>query len=127
MRETKLGMMPVGGANVFLPRQVGSTRALEILLTGNNFSARTLYDWGFLNRVVPGDKLMEEAVSLARTIAENGPRSVRGMVRCSREIQGKTLEDAFKAEFNIGSKVLLSEDPREGIQAQKEKRKPNFK
>jgi len=127
MRETKLGIMPISGSNVFLSRQVGYARAMEILLTGDNFSAPTLYEWGFLNRVVPREKLMDEAMSLAETIAANGPRSVRAMVRCSRMIQGKSLEEALILETEIGAPIFVSEDAREGVQAQKEKRKPVFK
>jgi enoyl-CoA hydratase len=126
MRETTLGIMPTGGSNVFLPLQVGQTRALEILLTGNNFTAKTLYEWGFLNRLVPREKLMEEAMALAERIAGNGPRSVRAMVRCSREIVGKSLDEALDIEFRTGIPVFSSDDAREGIRAQKEKRKPNF-
>lgn len=126
MRETTLGIMPVGGSNVFLPVQVGSTRALEILLTGNNFPAATLYEWGFLNRVVPREKLMDEAMALADRIAGNGPASIRGMVKLAREIRGLSLEDAMKREMEIGMPVFMSEEAREGVRAQKEKRKPKF-
>ncbi len=126
MRETTLGVMPVGGSNVFLPMQIGSTRAMEILLTGNNFPASTLYEWGFLNRVVPREKLMDSAMELAMKIAGNGPMSVRGMVRCSREIRGLSLEDAMKMEMKIGMPIFMSDEAREGVRAQKEKRKPRF-
>ncbi len=127
MRETTLGIMPIGGSNVFLPMQVGQTRALEILLTGNNFSAGTLFEWGFLNRVVPRASLMGDAMALAERIAGNGPRSVRGMVRCSRDIQGKSLSEAMEIEMQIGTPVFMSDDAREGVRAQKEKRTPEFK
>ncbi|RPI93181.1 MAG: crotonase/enoyl-CoA hydratase family protein [Spirochaetales bacterium] len=127
MRETTLGIMPVGGSNVFLPMQVGQTRALEILLTGENFTAQQLYDWGFINRVAPRGRYMDEAMALAERIAGNGPRSIRGMVRCSRAIQGKSLEEAMKAELEIGAPIFMSEDAREGVRAQREKRRPEFK
>ncbi|HOP34888.1 MAG TPA: enoyl-CoA hydratase/isomerase family protein [Syntrophales bacterium] len=127
MRETTLGIMPVGGSNVFLPMEVGKARALEILLTGNNFSAATLYDWGFLNRVVPREKLMEEAMSLADRIASNGPLSVRTMVRLSRRIRGLSLEDALEKELELGMPVFSSEEAREGVRAQRERRKPVFR
>ncbi|MBN1829918.1 MAG: enoyl-CoA hydratase/isomerase family protein [Deltaproteobacteria bacterium] len=126
MRETTLGIMPVGGSNVFLPLQVGMTRALEILLTGENFSAQTLCEWGFLNRVVPKDRLMDEAMALAERIASNGPRSIRGMVRLSRIVPGLGLEEAFKKEVEIGMPIFASDEAREGIMAQREKRKPRF-
>lgn len=127
MRETTLGIMPIGGSNVFLPRQVGMTRALEILLTGDNFSAETLYEWGFLNRLTTKDKLMDSAMELAGRIASNGPKSIRGMTRCARMTQGKTLNEAFEIEMNIGLPIFSSDDAREGVKAQKEKRKPDFK
>ncbi len=127
MRETTLGIMPIGGSNVFLPMQMGQARAMEILLTGNNFSARTLYEWGFLNRVATREKYMEEAFVLAERIACNGPKSIQGMVRCSRQIVGKTYEEAMKVEMDIGTPVFMSDDAREGVRAQKEKRKPEFK
>ena len=126
MRETTLGIMPTGGSNIFLPQQVGSARAMEILLTGNNFTAKTLYDWGFLNRVVPGEKLMDEAMVLAERIAGNGPRSVRAMVRLSRQIMGLSFRDAMTKEIEVGMPVFMSEEAREGVRAQKEKRTPRW-
>ncbi|HPC04881.1 MAG TPA: enoyl-CoA hydratase/isomerase family protein [Syntrophales bacterium] len=126
MRETTLGIMPVCGANVFLPMEVGKARAMEILLTGNPFSAATLLEWGFLNRVVPRKKLMDEAMALAERIASNGPMSVRAMVRLSREIRGLSLEEALRREAEVGMPVFASEEAREGVRAQREKRKARF-
>ncbi len=127
MRETTLGIMPIGGSNVFLPAQVGQARAMEILLTGNNFTAQTLYEWGFLNRVVARDMLMDTAMEFAERIAGNGPKSVRGMVRCARAVQGIPFDDAMKKELEIGAPIFSSDDAREGVKAQREKRKPDFK
>jgi enoyl-CoA hydratase len=127
MRETKLGIMPMSGSNVFLPMQVGNARALEILLTGSVFPARTLYDWGFLNKVVPKEDLMEEALALAEIIAGNGPKSIRSMAKMNHEIKGMSLVEAFNREIELGLPVFRSDDVKEGIRAQKEKRKPVFK
>jgi enoyl-CoA hydratase len=126
MRETTLGIMPTGGSNVFLPMQVGATRAMEILLTGNNFPASTLYEWGFLNRVVPREKLMDTAMELAERIAGNGPMSVRTMVRLSHQIKGLSFKEAMDREVELGLPVFMSAEAREGVKAQREKRKPNF-
>lgn len=127
MRETTLGIMPIGGSNVFLPMQVGAAHALEILLTGGYFSAKTLYEWGFLNRITTKENLMDEAMKLAERIASNGPKSIRGIVKCHREIYGKSYEDAIETELKIGVPIFMSDDAREGVKAQKEKRKPEYK
>jgi enoyl-CoA hydratase len=126
MREAKLGIMPTGGSNIYLPRILTPCRALEILLTAGNFSAKTLLDWGFLNAVVPRPGLMQAALELAEKIAANGPLATQGIIRCSRETQDMNYPEAFARELEIGLPVFASQDAREGVSAQKEKRKPNF-
>jgi len=127
MREASLGIMPIGGGNIYLPRILSPCRALEILLTSGNFRARTLYEWGFINHVVPSqDDLMKKAMEIADKIAGNGPLAVQGIIRCFRETRDMCYADAFKREMEIGVPIFGSEDAREGIRAQKEKRKPNF-
>jgi enoyl-CoA hydratase len=126
MREASLGIMPVGGSNIYLPRMITPCRALEILLTADNFSADTLCSWGFINKVVPRHELMDASLKLAGRIAGNGPLAVQGIVRCYREIRDMTYKEAFRREIEIGMPVFGSLDAREGILAQKEKRTPNF-
>ena len=98
-----------------------------MILTGDTFSSATLYDWGFLNRIVPREKLMDEAMTFAERIAGNGPDSVRGMVRLANLIKGESLKNAMKKEIEIGMPVFMSEQAREGVRAQRERRKPDFK
>ena len=126
MRESSLGIMPTGGSNVYLSRMLTPCRGLEILLTANNFSAKTLLEWGFLNRVTPREDLMKAAMEMAERIAGNGPLAVQGIIRCFRESQDMPYAEAFKKELEIGLPIFASLDAREGIMAQKEKRKPNF-
>ncbi len=126
MREASLGIMPTGGSNIYLPRVLTPCRAMEILLTAGNFKAQTLLEWGFLNRVVPADSLMGAAMEMAERIAGNGPLAVQGIVRCFRESREMGYTEAFKKELEIGLPIFASADAREGIRAQKEKRKPNF-
>jgi enoyl-CoA hydratase len=127
MREASLGIMPIGGGNIYLPRIMTPCRALEVLLTSGNFRARTLYDWGFINHIVPSqDDLMKKAMELADKIAGNGPLAVQGIIKCFRETRDMSYADAFKREIEIGLPIFGSADAREGILAQKEKRKPNF-
>ena len=127
MRGTKLGLQAIGGANIYLPAIVGNTRALEILLTGDVYSASKMLSWGFLNKVVPvGEYLMEEAMALAEQLAASGPRSQQGIIKVNRLKQGLSLEAALHLEFETAFPVLRSSDPIEVIKAQKEKRKPAF-
>lgn len=126
MREASLGIMPVGGSNIYLPRMLTPCRALEILLTADNFSAKTLYEWGFLNRVVSRHDLMDTSMYMAKRIAQNGPLAIQGIIQCFRETRDMTYSDAFKREIDIGMPVFGSLDAREGILAQKEKRAPKF-
>ena len=126
MREASLGIMPTGGSNVYLPRILTPCRAMEILLTAGNFKAQTLLEWGFLNRVVPVGDLMAAAMELSERIAGNGPLAVQGIIRCFRESMEMGFSAAFQKELEIGLPIFASADAREGIRAQKEKRKPNF-
>ena len=66
-------------------------------------------------------------MSLAESIAVNGPMSIQGMVRCAREIQGKSLTEALAIEHGIGKPIFVSEDAHEGINAFREKRMAKFK
>jgi len=128
MRGTKLGLQAIGGANIYLPAIVGNTRALEILLTSDVYSASKMLSWGFLNKVVPvGEYLMEEAMGLAEKLAASGPRSQQGIIKVNRWIQGLSRHAALQLEMEVALPVLRSPDPVEGIYAQKEKRKPVFK
>ena len=127
MREATLGIMPVGGSNVYLPRQIPLAAAKEILCLGQEVPASKLLDWGFLNRVTPREKLMDEAMGMARRICDNGPLAVQGILRCIRMTAGMEFEAAMGKEMKIGMPIFTSEDAREGVAAFREGRKPDFK
>jgi enoyl-CoA hydratase len=126
LREASLGIMPIGGSNIYLPRMMSPCRAMEILLTAGNFNAETLFNWGFLNRLVKKENLMDAALELAGRIAGNGPLAVQGIIRCFRGTLNMNYAQAFQRELEIGTPIFASADAREGIMAQREKRKPNF-
>jgi len=127
MREAKFGIMPTGGSNVFLPRQVPLAAAKEILILGEEVPAARLYEWGFLNRLVPRERLMDEAMRIARRVCDNGPLAVQGMLRCIRITAEMDVDEALVKELEIGMPIFSSKDAREGVAAFKEKRKANFK
>ncbi len=127
MREARYAMMPTAGATVRLPRMIPYAAAMEILLTGKEIPAAQLLQWGFLNRVVPRDRLLQVAEEFAAQIAENGPLAVQAIKKSVREGMGLSLKEALAKEMEIGLPIFLTEDAREGPRAFKEKRKPVYK
>ena len=122
--EVRWGIVPAGGSHIRLPRQIPWAVAMEILLTGRPISAARAYDVGLINKVVPADELMDEAMALAELICRNGPLAVR----TAKEIAVRSLglEAGFALEASLVPKVLASEDAREGPQAFLDKRPPRF-
>lgn len=126
MREATFGIMPIGGATVYLPRQIPLALAKEIVLLGETLPAARLAEWGFLNRVVPCGQLMDEAMRMARRVRDNGPLAVQGCLRCMRETAELDLAAAMARELEIGLPIFSSADAREGVAAFREKRKASF-
>lgn len=127
--EVKRGISPIGGALPRLIRTIGLQRASEFALTGRNASAQEMYQWGIVNKVVPKDKVVEEAVRYAEMIARNSPDAIictRAGLRQGWEtasVEGAvelTLEKEF-AELQKGENIL------EGLKAFTEKREPKWK
>jgi len=127
LQEVKWAIFPGGGSTVRLPRQVPYSRAMEILLTGEQFTAERMLDYGFLNYVVPAQEVLDKAVELAEKIAGNGPLAVTAVRRSVREAIGVPEARALERESEISATVYATEDAREGPRAFMEKRKPVFK
>ena len=127
LQEVKWSIFPMMGSSVKLPRQLPYARTMEILLTGELIDAQEAYRLGFINRVVPKDKVMAEAERFARIIANNGPLAVTALKKAVLTSIGRPLAEGLAKELEIGFPVFLSEDAREGPRAFKEKRKPQYK
>jgi enoyl-CoA hydratase len=125
--EINLGIMPGSGATQRLPRLVGVARAKELLYTGDTVNAAEAYRIGLVNRVVPRDKLMDEAKALAKKLAKK-PRAALALIkRCVDNGMNMDLASGLTLEMDCFSIAFTSEDGREGINAFVEKRKPEFK
>jgi len=124
--EINLGLLPGYAGSQRLPRLVGRGRALELLLTGAMISADEAYRIGLVNRVVPAAKLMEEARTLARTIATKPPVAVRYILEAVASGLDMSFADAQDYEATLFGLVATTEDMREGTRAFLEKRKPTF-
>lgn len=126
LTEVKRGIMPGGGGARLLPKRVPLHIAKEWLFTGSTISAREANHYGLLNRLVDPEKVYEEALSIAASIAESAPLGVQGVKRIA-DASTLVKEEARHFEIEIYNTVVNSEDRYEGISAFNEKRAPQFK
>ena len=122
----RVGLVPGDGDTYFLPRLIGSAKALELLWTADFIEAADAERLGIVNRVVPADRLAEETYALARKIAE-GPqipiRMIKRLVYQSLRLDLRTHLDLVSSHMAV---VRETEDHKEGVQAFKDKRPPKF-
>lgn len=126
LTEVSRGIIPAGGGLAKLARQVPWAKAAEIVLVGDRISARSAAEMGLVNRLVPSDQVLDEALKLARRMAENGPLAMRKAKEVMITSNGLPLDDAYKIESRAAGVVMASEDAVEGPRAFMEKRSPNF-
>lgn len=127
VQEVKWAIFPAGGSTVRLPVQLPYARAMELLLTGDLITAQEAYEMGFLNRVVPKDKVLDAAYELAGKIARNGPLAVKAIRKSARACLGLPESQAMDMERKFAAPVFASEDAKEGPRAFLEKRAPVYK
>ena len=125
--EVKVGSMPGAGGTVRLPRFIGRSDAMLMLLTGNRSNAAEALRIGLVSKVLPQAQLLAEAEAIAQTIAANAPLSVRAVKRMVLKGEDMPLEQAIEAERLAFGLLYSSEDRIEGRLAFAEKRKPQFK
>ena len=124
--EVSVGIHPGFGGTQRLPRLVGLTRAKEMIITGQPISAAEAKEAGLVNRVVPADRLLEEARALAEKILEQGPVAVRAAKRLLNRSLDLTLTEGLELESNAFGESFESGQAREGMEAFLEKRKPQW-
>ena len=122
-----MGLVPELGMTYTLPELVGIGRALELSLTANRFDAAEALRIGLINKVLQEEKLLEEALAMARQMAQLPPLALKWTkkaIRCGAE---GNLEDSFRLESHMNALCYSSEDHKEATSAFFEKRKPIFK
>lgn len=124
--EVRWSLFPQGGSTTRLPRQIPWTKAMEVLLTGNHYSAEEALAMGLIGTVVPKGQSLVKAQEFAAKIAENGPVAVRNVKRAVLEAEALPEDQAREIEMRLGMEVFATKDAKEGPRAFKEKRKPVF-
>ena len=120
------GAFPGAGGVVRLPKLVGRGRTGFIVLTGRRFSAEEALRMGFVEMVVPHDRLAEETMAIAREIASGSPLGVRAAKRLIRQSADMDLSSATALSRALRDPLDDTHDSREGYAAWVEKRPPEF-
>jgi enoyl-CoA hydratase len=125
--EINIGIMPGAGGTQRLPRLVGKNRALEMVLTGKPIDAREAYMLGLVNRVVPAETVLEQAMNIAKEIASKAPIAVRLAKESVLKSLDTDLATGLLLEHRLFYMLFATEDQKEGMTAFLEKREPRFK
>jgi enoyl-CoA hydratase/carnithine racemase len=122
--EVKRGLVAAGGGLLRLHQRIPYSIALELALTGETISAQRAAELGFVNRVVPADQVVPEALALAEKICENAPLSVRTSKEIMRRSLGMAEDEAWEMNASLIVPIFTSKDAMEGATAFAEKRPP---
>ena len=121
-----VGLVPDSGSTFFLPRLVGTSRALEMAITGRKVKADEALRIGLVNKVVPDAELGAESQKLAQQLATLPPRAIGLTKRAMNRAWAVELDDQLDYEAMMQTTAGQTKDHREGVAAFLEKRKPNF-
>ncbi len=122
----KIGLVPDWGGHYLLTQLVGTSRALELIMTGDRIDAEEAYRLGLINRIFPHDSFLEEVRKFAARLAE-GPAETLAQIKRGVYLGATgTLAETLAHEEQAQAGVFLSADAREGMRAFLEKRAPQF-
>ncbi len=125
--EITIGAMPGAGGTQRLARFIGKSKAMEMCLTGRMMDAEEAERCGLVSRIVPKGELREEAIRVARQIADLSRPIVTLIKDSVNRAYETTLSEGVRFERRLFHSVFATEDQKEGMAAFIEKRKPNFK
>lgn len=125
--EIKLGVMPGAGGTQRLTRQIGKSKAMDMILTGRMMDAEEAERSGLASRVFPVDELLSETMKIAEKIAKLSRPSVMLSKEAINRAYETTLSEGIRFERRVFHSLFSTEDQNEGMDAFVEKRKPDFK
>jgi enoyl-CoA hydratase/carnithine racemase len=125
--EATLGLLPGNGGTQRLPRLIGWSRALDLMITGRTVTPLEAYELGIVNALFPGDGLHASTLEYAQKLAGGATKAIGNIKLAVSEGVGDGLERGLERERELVEELFLSEDGREGLAAFAEKRPPAFK
>ncbi|MEM0998522.1 MAG: enoyl-CoA hydratase-related protein [Bacteroidota bacterium] len=125
--EIKIGVMPGAGGTQRLTRAVGKALAMEMVLTGRFISAQEAHAAGLINKVVPPELYLDEALDLAKTVATMSPLAAQMAKEAVLKAFDTSLDDGLLFERKNFYLLFATEDQKEGMNAFVEKRPPDWK
>src|SRR5918996_2496296 len=125
--EINLGIIPGGGGTQRLTRLVGEGKAMEMILTGDIINARSAFEIGLVNHVVPADQLQAKTLEIANRIADKSPIALQLAKEAVKLASRPNLDEGLRREVDLFALCFSTEDKDEGVSAFLEKRKAAFK
>jgi 2-(1,2-epoxy-1,2-dihydrophenyl)acetyl-CoA isomerase len=122
----KINLVPDGGMTWLLTDRVGHRRAFELAVSGDRVPAQKCLEWGLVNRVVPDDRVVEEAVAWAEQLCDAAPIALGYMKQLLRSAPDMGYEQTIRAEARLQAACIDSKDFVEGVMAFREKRAAKF-
>lgn len=123
----RLGLIPDTGGTYFLPRLIGTARAVGLSMLGDKLSAERAENWGLIWKCVDDDKLAQEAQALAQHFSRAATQGLARMKQALQASPANTLEQQLNLERDFMRELGYSADYREGVSAFMEKREPKFR
>ncbi len=123
--EVKLGLIPGYGGTQRLPRLIGPTKALELLMTTDMIGSNQALELGLVNYVTEPNELIDKCVEIANKISMQAPLAISSIIKAVNS--GLTSQNGFTKEIDEFGKCFVTKDFIEGATAFMEKRKPQFK
>ncbi len=127
MTQILAGTMPWDGGTQRLPRLIGRSRAMEMLLTGRRVSASEALGFGLVNEVVTPGNASERALELASIISAHGPIALRYLKEATLSGIDGTLEQGLRLEADLSFLLQSTQDRAEGISSFLERRRPAYR
>lgn len=125
--EINIGIPPTFGGTQRLSRLAGRKRALELLLTGDTFSAQRAYELGLVNKVVPHDELLMATIDLANRVLRHSPLAASRIISAVTRGLNTTIEEGLVIEREQFARMAATHDVIEGLDAWIARRTPVYK